>query len=116
MEKILVIDDDEGMRRLLNTVFERAGYTITTLSSIKDADNEIEQFNPDIILTDHTFPSDEEQGFPFAMRLKGRGLKVVLMSGNCEIGDKALENNLPYIQKPFMAKALIVRLEEVYNT
>ena len=115
MEKILVIDDDEGMRRLLNIVFRRAGYTVTTLSSIKDADYAIEQFNPDVILTDHTFPSDEEQGLSLAMRLKERGLKVVLMSGNLEIGDKALENDLPYIQKPFMAKALIATLEEVYN-
>ena len=113
MKKILVIDDDEGMRRLFVTLMKRKGYTVATLSGSNKADETIKEFKPDIVLTDHNLGVGEEEGYTLAMRLKDQGVKVVLMSADPNIGDKALENNLDFCQKPFEAKILFNMIDKV---
>jgi DNA-binding NtrC family response regulator len=113
MKKILIIDDDEGIRNLCITLMKRKGYIVATLSGSNKADETIKEFNPDIVLTDHNLGFGEEAGYTLAMRLKERGLKVVLMSADANIGDKAFENNLAFCQKPFRSETLLNTLTEV---
>ena len=113
MKKILIIDDNKDLRNLLITQLSRKGYTVAALPGSSGADDLIDRFAPNIVLTDHNLGAGEEEGYTLAMRLKDQGVKVVLMSADPNIGSKALENNLPFCQKPFNSKTLIKTLTEV---
>ena len=113
MKKILIIDDDKGIRNLFVTLMKKEGYTVATLSGSNKADETIKEFKPDIVLTDHNLGIGEEEGYPLAMRLKKQGIKVVLMSGDSSIGEAAAGNDLAFIQKPFRSEILLNTLAEV---
>lgn len=113
MKKILIIDDDEGIRKLCITLMSRKGYTVATLPGSSGADELIKDFKPNIVLTDHNLGVGEEEGYTLAMRLKEQGVKVVLMSADPNIGSKALKNNLDFCQKPFRSEILLNTLTEV---
>ena len=53
--KILVVDDEEGIITLLKDYFEMNGYEVYTAQSGKDALKKISK-NPDIILLDINMP------------------------------------------------------------
>ena len=113
MKKILVVEDDDMLRNLFVTLMKKKGYAVATLSGSNKADETIKEFKPDIVLTDHNLGIGEEEGYTLAMRLKKQGVKVVLMSADPSIGDKAFENNLDFCQKPFEAKILFNMLDKV---
>ena len=112
MKKILIIDDEEGMRKSLTILISRDGYIVDTLSGSSGSDELIRESKPDIVLTDHNLGAGEEEGYTLAMRLKKQGVKVVLMSADDRIGSKALKNNLAFCQKPFVIKTLLNTLAE----
>ena len=113
MKRILVIEDDEMLRNLFITLMKRKGYAVATLSGSNKADETIKEFKPDIVLTDHNLGIGEEEGYTLAMRLKEQGVKVVLMSADSNIGDKAFENKLDFCPKPFEASILFNIIDRV---
>lgn len=113
MKTILIIDDCEGVRNSLKLLLTREGYEVKTWPGSTYADKAIEKIKPDIILTDHNFKPEEELGFSLALRLKGKDVKVILMSGDTNIGIEAASNKLPFLQKPYQIKSLLSMIKEV---
>lgn len=50
--KILVVDDDDGMRRFLFTILTRAGYDVVTAESVQGGSRTLEEARPDLLITD----------------------------------------------------------------
>ena len=113
MKKVLIIENDEGVRNVCITLLRREGYTVATLPISSGADELIKHFKPNVVLTDHNLGAGQEEGYTLAMRLKEQGVNVVLMSADPNIGSKAFESNLPFCQKPFSSKTLIKTIAEV---
>ena len=59
MEKILVIDDDEGFRKLLETILAAEGYEVQTGASVADAIRLGSKTNFHLVLTDLRLPDGE---------------------------------------------------------
>ncbi len=81
MARILVIDDDKGIRNMLKVLLERAGHEIT---EAVDGREGIEKFrtNPtDLIITDVVMP--EKDGIEVMLELKREfpGVRVIVISG-----------------------------------
>ncbi|NCP04133.1 MAG: response regulator, partial [Deltaproteobacteria bacterium] len=55
-EKILIVDDEAGMQRLLARVLERQGYETITVGSAREALQIIEADPVDLVLTDIKMP------------------------------------------------------------
>ncbi len=55
-EKILIVDDEAGMQRLLSRVLEREGYAPTPVGSAKEALELISADSFDLVLTDIQMP------------------------------------------------------------
>ena len=113
MKTILIIDDDEMVRKSFKAILEREGYEVKEWPGSTYADKAIEKINPDIVLTDHNFKPEEELGFCLALRLKRKGVKIILMSGDTDIGIEAVSNGLPFLQKPSMVQTLLNIIKEV---
>jgi two-component system cell cycle sensor histidine kinase/response regulator CckA len=101
--RVLLVEDEEGVRAGLGALLEVIGYEVTAVGSGEEA-MELPAFPaPDLMLTDITLPGIP--GLALGDQLRGRwpSLKVVLMSGYVEeaLRTSASERGWHFLQKPF---------------
>ena len=112
---ILVVDDDEAMRKLLVDALEERGCRVIESESGTDALNVLKGVVPNVIVTDLKMP---DGGFPYLRKLQERapGSSIVVMTayGDSQSKAKALECGVQgYFEKPLRIhdlKAWICRM------
>jgi len=115
-ETILVAEDDEMLRTLLQVSLESCGYTVLASASGPAALELAERHAEPIalLLSDVTMPGME--GPELARRLAAirPGLKVLLLSGYGR--DPAiLDAGVDFLQKPFRPSALVARVRWILD-
>ena len=117
-EVVLLVEDDDGARRLITRLLERAGYAVLAVDGGEEALLALERHEKPIhlLLTDLALKGIS--GVEVARRVgeKRPGMKVLCMSGYT--GDEArirgdLGAEVPFLGKPFTAPVL---LESVRHT
>lgn len=121
MARILIIDDDSSLRRLLRRFLENAGYEVADASNGRIA-LEMQRNNPaDLIITDIFMPEKEGTEFIMDMSDEFPKVKVIAMSGGGNIADVDylnLAQNLGALrtfQKPFSQRELLAAVEELLS-
>ncbi|MDH5195921.1 MAG: response regulator [Gemmatimonadota bacterium] len=114
--RILVVDDDPDIRRLLERVLRRAGATITGLSAARPALDHVRRERPDLVILDALMP--EMDGFEACRRLKhdpATRLIPVLLATGMEVEElriRALEAGADdLLGKPFDLSRLVARVQ-----
>ncbi|MDE0584512.1 response regulator [Planococcus sp. 11815] len=104
MRKILIVDDQQGIRLLLKEVFEREGYETLIAGSGKEALELTQETCPDMVLMDMKMPGMD--GIELLKRFKKRrhDCKVIMMTAYGEMG--VIEESMNwgvvrYFTKPF---------------
>jgi two-component system response regulator (stage 0 sporulation protein F) len=78
MKTILVVDDDDAIRMLIEVELAEEGYRILTASNAKDALKMVEKEDLDLVILDIRMPGmDGLEALPRMLGLK-QGLKVIL--------------------------------------
>ena len=103
--KILIIEDDELVRKSLKLLLSRRCHTVFTYENGDGAQKYAEELNPDLTITDHNLGKGDK-GLKIASDLIKRGHKVILTSGEDEIMDASLEIGIPFILKGNPGKLL----------
>jgi CheY-like chemotaxis protein len=83
MASILVVDDEESMRRVLKYVFSKAGYDVRLAGNGTEALSSYGERPADLILMDLTMPYKD--GFETIIELRQKmqsDVKIVVMSGD----------------------------------
>lgn len=96
--KILIIEDDELVRKSLELLLSRRGHTLFMYENGDGAQKYAEDLNPDLIITDHNLGKGDK-GLKIASSLIKRGHKVILTSGENEIRGASLDMGIPFILK-----------------
>jgi len=96
--KILLIDDDESVRNAVQHYLERSGYEVHTMDTSTGAVEEAVRLSPDLVLTDHNL-GDCETGLSIAHKLKCKGIRAVLMSGDPTVRGPSLGMGIPFALK-----------------
>ncbi|WP_321478267.1 ATP-binding protein [uncultured Paludibaculum sp.] len=119
-ETILLVEDEEGIRRLITTILRKRGYQVLEASNGKEAE-EIAgrpEAHIQLLLTDVNLP--DAGGGPLAETLRGRvpGLKVLYISGHSE--EQAIRRGLlspgaRFLPKPFTVDELVNRVRRVLD-
>jgi DNA-binding NtrC family response regulator len=109
MEKILLIDDDEGLIHFLGRFFERKGYEVSACLSGTTAIEKIENESFDLILLDYKMP--DLNGIDILIKIKKSQVKtpVIIMTayGTTELTIQAMKHGAyDYLVKPFERKEL----------
>jgi len=119
-ETILVVEDEENVRRLAVRILERQGYTVLEASCVNDALALCKECKDPIhmILTDVVMP--EMSGPQLAEQLVSLHpkIKVLYMSGytdNAIVHQGVLKDGVNYIQKPFTIDGLARKMREVLD-
>jgi PAS domain S-box-containing protein len=118
-ETILLVDDEEGVRKLVYAVLKSNGYDVLEASDGRAALAAYEKnaHKVDMVLTDVVMP--QMNGFELGRELGGRapGLKILYMSGYRDnpIGASTGEAPRAFLQKPFTPDALLSKVREVLD-
>ncbi len=104
MKKILVVDDQVGIRLLLKEVFKQEGYGVVLAMNGEEALKKMNKQIPDLIILDYQLPIMD--GYTFVMKIKEMGLDIptVIMSGlpdRAEEKAKEMQMVKKIIGKPF---------------
>jgi signal transduction histidine kinase/PleD family two-component response regulator len=115
--KILVVDDDAGIRMICREVLEKAGYVVREAADGHAALAEAKRFRPDLMLLDVMMP--DLDGFQTVKRFRadrdGAMTPVIFVSARGQIADKIRAFKLgaeDYVVKPFDSMELVARVEK----
>ncbi len=117
-QKILIVDDDPDIRRLVETILERDGFIVDSAQSASEFFKKVPTFKPKLIILDLQLP--DEDGFGILKKLKNNpatvAIPVVMLTvqsvdsykiAGLEIGAD------DYIVKPFNHGELVARIKAI---
>ncbi len=113
---ILVVDDDEELRRLIAAYLEKQGYDVRLLPDARGVDRAIEKRRPHLIVLDLMLPG--ENGLAVCRRLRAAGddIPIVMLTARDETVDRIVGLEMgadDYVGKPFDPRELVARIEAV---
>ena len=112
-DRVLVVDDDPPLRRMLARTLAAEGYEVTVAADGGAALAEAERAAPDVIVLDVAMPALD--GLAVCRRLRGKGLPtpILMLTARDAVPDRVagLEAGADdYLVKPFAVQELIARL------
>ena len=112
---VLVVDDDDQMRRLLRSVYERAGWTVHDAADGQQALRTLYERRPDAVVLDVSMEGVD--GWETLARIRDMAdTPVVMLTGQAGELEKvrALRGGADdYVTKPFGSQELVARTEAV---
>ncbi len=110
--KILVVDDDQSIRNLIQRFLSKQDYQVESAEDGKAALASFEQFNPDLVILDVNLP--DMNGYVLCQTMQSRtGVFVLLLTSRTDEADKIRgfsQGADDYITKPFSLVELGARV------
>lgn len=109
--KILIVDDEAAIRRLLRTSLERAGYRLVEAASAREAMSAVQIDKPDAVLLDLGLP--DRDGLELVPLIKAAGPAIVVVSAREATEQKVTALDLgadDYVTKPFDTDEVLARV------
>ena len=113
--KILVVDDEASIRRILSTRLSMIGYDIVTASDGEEALEIFRQEAPDLVVLDVMMPKLDGYGVCQELR-KESDVPIIMLTALGDVADRITGLELgadDYMVKPFSPKELEARIRSV---
>jgi len=117
-QRILVVDDDKQIVRLVSSYLEQAGYTLLTAYDGEDAMRIIRRERPDLIVLDLMLPKHD--GYEITKWLRAdpslAATPILMLTARVEDSDKILGLELgadDYLTKPFNPREVVARVRAI---
>jgi len=93
LKNILIIDDEEQLRKLLGRIIALEGFSVTEASTIKAATIQLQQQQPEVILCDVRLPDGNGVDFVATVKKQYPGTEIILLTafGNIPDGVSAMK-------------------------
>jgi len=116
--KVLLVDDEDSLRKVMRDLLERDGYIVTEARDGVQALDQVDRVGPDIIVLDLNLPGLD--GYGVLSHLRSRpataGIPVIVLTAKGDEDNEVRVFELgadDFLTKPFRARALSARLEAV---
>lgn len=112
--RVLVVDDEENLRHLVELILGRAGYVVTTAGDGREALGRLGE--ADVVLCDIKMP--EMDGLAFLDALPEGAPPVVMMSayGSVDTAVEAMRRGAyDFVSKPFKSDEIVVKLRRLFE-
>lgn len=113
--KILVVDDEMGVVRLVRTYLEGAGYEVVVAYDGAEALHVFHIEQPDLVILDLMLPQIDGLDVARAMHRSSR-VPIIMLTARVEEGDRLVGLELgadDYVIKPFSPRELVARVRAV---
>jgi len=114
MKKILIIDDDDFIRKMLVSVIQKAGYEVFEAPDGETGLKYVELKNPDLVITDFKMPGISGLEVVTELVRTHPGLTVIMLTayGDVSLTIKAIQAGAyDFIEKPIKNRELIEAIE-----
>ena len=116
--KVLLVDDEDSLRKVMRDLLERDGYAVTEARDGVQALDQVDRVGPDIIVLDLNLPGLD--GYGVLSHLRSRpataNIPVIVLTAKGDEDNEVRVFELgadDFLTKPFRARALSARLEAV---
>jgi CheY-like chemotaxis protein len=110
IKKILVVDDERGIRSLISELLEGEGFEVKAVKDGQESLEEMERADFDLVITDIQMPRLDGLAMLDAMKRAGRKEKIIIMTGGALAMDLPNEETpmvVSRLQKPFRMSNLL---------
>jgi CheY-like chemotaxis protein len=119
MAKILVVDDEEDITRVVVKIMESRGHTVTTATDGLEALDRVVEDLPDVVILDVNLPKMD--GFEVCKQIKSNELTshipvVIMTAAYVRVEDAEHGTALgadEYVVKPFLREVLVHNVERL---
>lgn len=116
--RVLVVEDDPAIQELMHFTLERAGFKVSVVTSAEDAQNELREVLPDVVVIDWMLPRTSGLALSKQLREAPRTQKlpIIMVTARGEEADRiaGLEQGADdYVVKPFSPRELVARIQAV---
>ena len=114
-ERILVVDDEASIRRILETRLKMVGYEVITAADGEEAVEAYQKHNPDLVILDVMMPKMDGYGVTREIR-KTSETPIIILTALGDVSERITGLELgadDYVIKPFSPKELEARVKAV---
>ena len=120
MERVLIVDDDPDIQRLVSYNLSQAGFHVTTASSGRTALETVQKHPPDLIILDIMMPDIDgmEVCRTLRQRENSRRIPIIMLTARSEEIDRIVGFELgadDYVMKPFSPRELVLRVKSIFR-
>jgi two-component system phosphate regulon response regulator OmpR len=113
--KVLIIDDDEKLRKLLKEYLEGNGFKVLTLTDGSDVKKTLQKESPEMVILDIMLPGKDGLEVLKEIRMDDT-LPVIMLTAKGDQTDRIVGLELgadDYLPKPFNPRELLARMKAV---
>lgn len=112
-ERVLLVEDDEGIRTVTRLALERRGYTVRCAASVAEGLAALGAELPDLLITDGVLPDGEGAHLVAALHERDPGVPVLFVSG----WDAGIARGVAsaFLRKPFSPVQLAAKVRQVLD-
>jgi two-component system phosphate regulon response regulator OmpR len=113
--KVLIIDDDEKLRKLLREYLEGNGFKVLTLADGSDVKKTLQKESPEMVILDIMLPGKD--GLEVLKEIRtNNSIPVIMLTAKGDQTDRIVGLELgadDYLPKPFNPRELLARMKAV---
>jgi len=118
MERVLIVDDDPDIVRLVSYNLSHAGYEVQTASTGRQALESVQKQPPDLIVLDLMLPDVDGMEVCRTLRqqIPSRRIPILMLTARGEEIDRVVGFELgadDYVSKPFSPRELVLRIKSI---
>lgn len=118
-QKILIVDDEEGIRSLMSEYLENEGFEVDQAENGLIAFEKVKSWQPHLIISDIQMPVwTGIRLFENLKQLPSSGIPTLFISGYVGIQEIKFQNDVHYvgfIEKPFQLKSLVKYVKDYFS-
>src|SRR5260370_34361069 len=114
MARILVVEDEPNMRKLLMMNLRAGGHSLMEAGSVREGLKALQTNDFDVILTDQRLPDGEGLEILTALSLSGSATAVIVLTayGSVELaGETMRKGAFDFLTKPFSTENLLAAIQ-----
>ena len=117
MKRIMIVEDDEIMRKELCDLLKSSSYLVNYIRNFKNSMEEILNCNPDLVLLDINIPYLNGELLLKEIR-KESNVPIIMLTSKSDEIDEALSITYgadDYITKPYNPTILLLRIQNIFK-
>jgi DNA-binding response OmpR family regulator len=115
MKKILIVDDEESIRTLVDLYMKKAGFKTVQAKNGREALEKFDSEKPNLVILDLMLPYVDGETIAFKLRKKSN-VPIIMLTAKADETDRVQGLEIgadDYVVKPFSPRELVARVKNI---